>query len=194
MAIILNGTGPITGVSSINTTVDSTELGYLDGVTSALQTQINNLQTQINNMSTYGYFSFNSGTTIASGVGVTIPFNNTYLSNGISLSSNSFTFSRTGIYMLDWGCRPGTASDVWSVIDLYNSTTGIVGKSFGFGTIATDVGARTAHFMAQITNTSVAYTLRMSRSSSMAIDDPAESQAGYPETIPAIGLTIWKVG
>lgn len=41
MPITINGTGPIDGITSLNTTVSSTELGYLDGVTSALQTQIN---------------------------------------------------------------------------------------------------------------------------------------------------------
>ena len=41
MPIVLNGSGPITGVTSLNTTVSDTEIGYLDGVTSALQTQIN---------------------------------------------------------------------------------------------------------------------------------------------------------
>lgn len=41
MPIVLNGSGPVTGVTSLNTTVSDTELGYLDGVTSALQTQIN---------------------------------------------------------------------------------------------------------------------------------------------------------
>lgn len=41
MPVTINGSGPIAGVTSINTTVSDTELGYLDGVTSALQTQIN---------------------------------------------------------------------------------------------------------------------------------------------------------
>lgn len=41
MPVTIGGSGPITGVTSINTTVTDTELGYLDGVTSALQTQIN---------------------------------------------------------------------------------------------------------------------------------------------------------
>jgi hypothetical protein len=41
MPIVLNGSGPVTGVTSLNTTVSDTELGYLDGVTSAIQTQIN---------------------------------------------------------------------------------------------------------------------------------------------------------
>ena len=40
MPIVLNGSGPITGVTSLNTTVSDTEIGYLDGVTSALQTQL----------------------------------------------------------------------------------------------------------------------------------------------------------
>ena len=41
MPITINGTGPIDGITSLNTTVSSTELGYLDGVTSAVQSQIN---------------------------------------------------------------------------------------------------------------------------------------------------------
>lgn len=41
MPITINGTGPITGVTSINTSVSDTELGYLDGVTSGIQSQIN---------------------------------------------------------------------------------------------------------------------------------------------------------
>lgn len=41
MPVAINGSGPITGVTSLNTTVSDTELGYLDGVTSAIQTQIN---------------------------------------------------------------------------------------------------------------------------------------------------------
>lgn len=41
MPVTIGGSGPITGVTSINTTVSDTELGYLDGVSSALQTQIN---------------------------------------------------------------------------------------------------------------------------------------------------------
>ena len=41
MPIILDGTGPISGITSINASVSSTELGFLDGVTSGIQTQIN---------------------------------------------------------------------------------------------------------------------------------------------------------
>ena len=41
MPVTIGGSGPITGVTSINTTVTDTELGYLDGVTSAIQSQIN---------------------------------------------------------------------------------------------------------------------------------------------------------
>lgn len=37
--------GAITGITSLNTSVSSTELGYLDGVTSAIQTQFSNLGT-----------------------------------------------------------------------------------------------------------------------------------------------------
>ena len=41
MPIAINGSGPITGITSLNTTVSDTELGYLDGVTSGIQSQIN---------------------------------------------------------------------------------------------------------------------------------------------------------
>jgi hypothetical protein len=144
----------------------------------------------------YGYFGYTLAVTIAAGTGVTIPFNTTYMSSGISLSGNAFTFTNAGVYALDWGCRPGTASDVWTVVDLYNSTEGIVGRSFGFGTAGSEVGARTAHFMAEVTNTSVSYNLRITRSSSMAIIEPAETQPepDYPEVIPSIGLSVWRVG
>lgn len=40
MPMILNGTGDITGLASVNSSVSAAEIGYLDGVTSALQTQI----------------------------------------------------------------------------------------------------------------------------------------------------------
>lgn len=40
MAVSISGDGAVTGVASINTDVSSTELGYLDGVTSAIQPQI----------------------------------------------------------------------------------------------------------------------------------------------------------
>lgn len=42
MAINISGNGDITGINSLNTDVSATELGYLDGTTSSLQTQISN--------------------------------------------------------------------------------------------------------------------------------------------------------
>lgn len=41
MPITINGTGPIDGITSLNTSVSSTELGFLDGVSSGIQNQIN---------------------------------------------------------------------------------------------------------------------------------------------------------
>ena len=41
MPVTINGSGPIAGITSLNTSVSDVELGYLDGVTSAIQTQIN---------------------------------------------------------------------------------------------------------------------------------------------------------
>jgi hypothetical protein len=40
MSLQLSGSGAVTGVTSINTDVSDTEIGYLDGVTSALQSQL----------------------------------------------------------------------------------------------------------------------------------------------------------
>jgi hypothetical protein len=39
MSLSLSGSGVVTGLTSLNTDVSDTELGYLDGVTSAIQTQ-----------------------------------------------------------------------------------------------------------------------------------------------------------
>ena len=41
MPMILNGTGDITGLASVNSSVTAAEIGYLDGTTSTIQTQIN---------------------------------------------------------------------------------------------------------------------------------------------------------
>jgi hypothetical protein len=41
MPVTVSGSGPVAGVTSLNTTVSDVELGFLDGVTSAIQTQIN---------------------------------------------------------------------------------------------------------------------------------------------------------
>jgi hypothetical protein len=40
MSLQLSGSGVVTGLTSINTDVSDTEIGYLDGVTSALQSQL----------------------------------------------------------------------------------------------------------------------------------------------------------
>lgn len=41
MAVTIGGSGAFTGITSLNSTVSDTELGYVDGVTSAIQTQLN---------------------------------------------------------------------------------------------------------------------------------------------------------
>lgn len=55
MAVTISGSGPVTGLTSINSTVSDTELGYLDGATSNLQTQLNKGGTQIIVPSTIAY-------------------------------------------------------------------------------------------------------------------------------------------
>ncbi len=52
MAVSINGTSGLTGVAAIDS-VSSTELGYLDGVTSAIQTQINAKLTEALTWTTY---------------------------------------------------------------------------------------------------------------------------------------------
>ena len=65
MPIVLNGSGPITGVTSLNTTVSDTEIGYLDGVTSAIQTQFNNIGTWSTWTPTWTNLTVGNGTVTA---------------------------------------------------------------------------------------------------------------------------------
>lgn len=45
MAVTIGGSGAFTGITSLNSSVSDTELGYVDGVTSAIQTQIDSKPT-----------------------------------------------------------------------------------------------------------------------------------------------------
>lgn len=86
MPVTIGGSGPITGVTSINTTVSDTELGYLDGVSSALQTQINakaNDSSQGLYLITPSSIANSGGSASASGGAVTFTTVNSVSLNGI---------------------------------------------------------------------------------------------------------------
>lgn len=90
MPVTINGSGPITGLTSINTTVSDTELGYLDGVTSALQTQINakaNDSSQGLYLITPTSIANSSGSASASGGKVTFSAVSTVSLNGVFTST-----------------------------------------------------------------------------------------------------------
>ena len=83
MPVTIGGSGPITGVTSINTSVSDTELGYLDGVTSALQTQINS---KANDSSQGLYFITANTFSGSSAVNINNCFTSTYDNYRIVLS------------------------------------------------------------------------------------------------------------
>lgn len=121
----------------------------------------------------------------------TVTFDEILNNKNISLntSNGDITFAVPGIYLITIGWRFGTAGDIWTGVNLYNSTTGILGKSYGTGNVTNDPGPAHFSFMATVTNVSVAYQLRIYRNSgSMAIATP-DTEAGR-----AIVATIVKVG
>jgi hypothetical protein len=97
----------------------------------------------------------------------------------ISLASNQITFSLPGIYLINIGFRWGSGGDVWSGVNLWSSTTDIVGQSFGTGMInSADPGPAMFNMLANVQNTSVSYFLRLYRSSgTLAVATP-ETAAG----------------
>ena len=101
MAISINGTtGAITGIGSLNSSVDSTELGYVDGVTSAIQNQINNKASLVSPTLT--------GT-------VTIEKNFGKLYSVTSTSGTTTSYHDTGIT-----AAQATADDTYSVSGIYD--------------------------------------------------------------------------
>lgn len=114
-----------------------------------------------------------AGQTMASGFD-TILLDEIPISKNISLSSNLIYFSMAGVYHINVGWRIGTAADVWTGVRLYNATAGTVGTSYGTGNVANDPGPMMFNFLANITNTSVGYSLQVYRGgATMAVITPA---------------------
>lgn len=140
----------------------------------------------------HGSFSYLGAAISATAGNYTLPFNTTDSSSGITLSSNSFTFDNAGSYMATFSWRIGNnTGDVWTFIDMYNAATGTVGVSPGFGNTGTnDPGPSSQSFIVNITNTSVAYSLRLTRSNATSIIQPVTQ---YGVTGPTITLLLWRV-
>lgn len=86
MPVVIGGSGPVTGVTSINTTVSDTELGYLDGVTSAIQTQIN---AKANDSSQGLYLITSAAFTSVSSVNINNCFTSTYRNYKLIMSADA---------------------------------------------------------------------------------------------------------
>ena len=134
MPVVIGGSGPVTGVTSINTTVSDTELGYLDGVTSALQTQIDGKVTGSNAAWTSYAPTVTSGTgtiTTATATGKYVQFGKTVIARGTVTITTAGTgagglFVTAPVTALAAGTA-GTAAETnataWALACWMNSTT-----------------------------------------------------------------------
>ena len=113
----------------------------------------------------------------------------TFVNKNITLSSNQITFALSGVYQITVGMRfANDAGDVWTGVNLWNSTTGIVGNSYGTGNVIGDPGPGSWTFFANITNISVQYFIRLYRSGSVLTQATPDLNSGR-----AIVVTIVKV-
>ena len=129
MPLSLTGAGDVTGLASINTTVSSTELGYLDGVTSALQTQIN---TKANDATQGLYLVTSQSFTAASTISINNCFTSTYQNYVLMLSAKGST-SGSGTPGIRLRLRAGgvdaTDSNHWSNV-IFSSSGGGPTRSY----------------------------------------------------------------
>lgn len=137
MPIVLNGSGPITGVTSLNTTVSDTEIGYLDGVTSALQTQINSKA----NDSAVGLVKIvASSFSAVTSVNVNDCFSSTYDNYRITLRVDPLA---SGNQVIDWRLRVSGADNT--------------SASYGYTTNYGYIQLATSGFEVNLGNTSTAF-------------------------------------
>lgn len=100
MPISINGSGPIDGITSLNTTVSNTELGYLDGTTSAIQTQLGSKADILSNGSWTSYTPTITGFTVGNGsisgrytqIGKTVIFRATFTVGSTSARPNGSVY------------------------------------------------------------------------------------------------------
>jgi hypothetical protein len=136
------------------------------------------------------YAQFNKIAAQSFGTGfTTIALDETFVNKNIQLIGNNIKFSLPGVYKIDVGMRFGSATDAWTGSRLFNSTSGIVGISYGTGNVASDPGPVTFNFLANVTNASLEYSLQIYRNGGSWSQTTPDTSAGR-----AIVATIHKVG
>jgi hypothetical protein len=119
-----------------------------------------------------------------------IVLNESVIASNITLNTSNglITFSQPGVYLINVGWRFGSGGDVWTGVNLATAAGTIIARSFGTGNVVNDPGPAMFSFMANVTDISTGYYLRVYRAgSSMAIITP-DTEAGR-----AIVSTILKV-
>jgi len=139
-------------------------------------------------VSAYAQFNKISAQSFGGGF-TTIALDETFVNKNIELIGNNIKFAVPGVYKIDVGMRFGTTSDSWTGCRLFNSTTGIVGISYGTGNVSNDPGPVTFNFLANVTNASPQYSLQIYRNGGNWTQATPDLNAGR-----AIVATIHKVG
>jgi hypothetical protein len=137
----------------------------------------------------YAQFNQIAGSTYSSGH-QNVALNESVVASNISLNTSNglITFSQTGVYMITVGWRFGSASDAWTGVNLATASGTVIARSFGTGNVVNDPGPAMFSFMANVTDISTGYYLRIYRAgATMAIATP-DTEAGR-----AIVSTILKV-
>jgi hypothetical protein len=143
----------------------------------------------IDNEKAYAQFAKIAGLTYGAGH-QNITFDESQLANNISLNTTNglITFTHPGAYMITVGWRFGTAGDVWTGVNLATASGTIIARSFGTGNVVNDPGPAMFSFLANVTDVSTGYYVRIYRAGgSMALATP-DTEAGR-----AIVSTIVKI-
>jgi hypothetical protein len=128
----------------------------------------------LRNDTAYAQFNKIGGQSFTTGAQV-ISLDENAISKNISLNtSNSIiTFSIPGVYQVNVGFRFGTATDAWTGVNLATTSSVVVGTSFGTGNVSNDPGPAMFNFLANITDISAGYYLRVFRAAgTMAVATP----------------------
>lgn len=137
----------------------------------------------------YAQFNQISGSTYPSGH-QNIAFNESALASNIALNTSNglITFTHPGAYMITVGWRFGSAGDAWTGVNMINASGTVIARSFGTGNVTNDPGPAMFSLLANVTDVSVGYYLRIYRAgATMAIATP-DTEAGR-----AIVSTIVKI-
>lgn len=132
--------------------------------------------------------------TVNSAAAYTIPLNVDVAHSGITLNTSTyeFNFAEAGVYMFVISYRVGpNGGDVWTNMNVYNATTGVIGKSAGYGNAGSnDPGLYTPTLMAVVSDPTKNYVLRLNRAATETIDSPSivYGVQGY-----IVNVMIWRV-